>query len=94
MSREEKLIEKLKAYKITPRECYALLKILGYKENNKGKTSGSRIAYTHDNSKTIILHKAHGRDLMYRKECENIIKILEDGGLIWSYYSIINFWVL
>lgn len=75
-------IDKLKRGKISPRECYSLLKSLGYRESNKGKTSESRILFTHDTADSISLHRAHKRDLMYRGECEDILKILECGGLI------------
>lgn len=75
-------IDKLKRGKISPRECYSLLESLGYKRNNKGKTSGSRILFTHNTAESIWLHFAHKRDLMYKKECETIVKILERGGLI------------
>lgn len=75
-------IDKLKRGKISPRECYSLLESLGYKRNNKGKTSGSRIVFIHDTAESILLHVAHKRDLMYKKECEKIVNILENGGLI------------
>ena len=75
-------INKLKRGKISPRECYSLLESLGYRRNNKGKTSGSRVLFVHDTAEPILLHIAHKRDLMYKKECEKIVKILEKGGLI------------
>lgn len=76
-------IDKLKRGKISPRECYSLLKSLGYKVNNKGKTSGSRILFIHDTADPLWLHYAHGgRDLMYIDECKVIVKTLKKGGLI------------
>lgn len=62
MSKLSKLITKLldRNSIITYQELKYLLGKLGYVENNKGKTSGSRVAYSHPNTKHIIrLHKPH-----------------------------------
>ena len=85
MSRKDKLLEKLKNKKISPREFYALLKLLGYKENNKGKTSGSSIIFEHEYLPNIMLHKAHnGRDFVHKYECINLLNILKSEGIIWE----------
>ena len=76
-------IEKLKRGKISPRECYSLLESLGYRKSNKGKTSGSRVSFTHSTADSISLHNAHSkRDLMYIDECKMILKTLKKGGLV------------
>jgi hypothetical protein len=60
MGKLEKLLEKFskrpKTFKFT--ELKSLLIALGYKEFNKGKTSGSRVAYFNETTQHIIrLHK-------------------------------------
>ena len=62
MSKLNKLISKLLDRKsiITYQELKYLLGKLGYEQSNKGKTSGSRVAYFHPTTKHIIrLHKPH-----------------------------------
>jgi hypothetical protein len=62
MSKLNKLIIKLldRNSIITYQELKYMLGKLGYVENNKGKTSGSRVAYSHPKTKHIIrLHKPH-----------------------------------
>lgn len=78
----DKLLEQLKNKKISPKNYYKLLTELGYKEFNKGKTSGSARLYIHDTLDPLSLHKAHNRDFMHKYECIELIKILKRGGII------------
>ena len=62
MSKLNKLIIKIldRNSIITYQELKYLLGKFGYKQSNKGKTSGSRVAYIHPKTKHIIrLHKPH-----------------------------------
>lgn len=62
MSKFDKIIKKLlnPGAMMTFRELHYLLLKLGYEEKRTGKTSGSRIAYIHSESKHIIrIHKPH-----------------------------------
>lgn len=67
MSKEEKMIERLKAlpsdYTFT--EARALAGRFGYKEMSKGSTSGSRVLfYRERDGRKILLHKPHPGDVM------------------------------
>lgn len=60
MSKKEKLIARLlscpKDFNYS--EALTLLQFFGFAENNKGRTSGSRVEFVKDNY-TILLHKPH-----------------------------------
>lgn len=78
MVNQTKTIQKIKSGSgnITFIEVSSLLQHLGYKELNKGKTSGSRIKFI-KNNKPIYLHKPHPRKslLNYQiKELKNALK--------------------
>lgn len=46
-------------------EAKTLLRLLGFKEYNKGRTSGSRVKFYRESDKDIILlHKPHPGDVM------------------------------
>jgi hypothetical protein len=71
MSKEEKLVKRFltRPKDFTYDELRKMLKSLGYSEDQKGKTSGSRVAFCNDITKHIIrLHKPHpGNELkMYQ----------------------------
>ena len=61
MGQKEKLIEKLlsKPRNFTFNEAETLLGYFSYCRSNKGKTSGSRIIFTHLDYGSILLHKPH-----------------------------------
>lgn len=85
MSKYDKLIVKLlnRSSTVTYQEIAYLLGKLGYKETQKGKTSGSRVAFINKIEKHIIrLHKPHpGNELKdYMKK--EIISELKDKNLI------------
>ncbi|MBQ0014325.1 MAG: type II toxin-antitoxin system HicA family toxin [Oscillospiraceae bacterium] len=83
MSQKVKLISKLKTVPkdFTYDDAKALLEWLGYKESNKGKTSGSRVSFVKDNS-LIILHKPHPRKELLVVQVKELIRTLEQEGLI------------
>jgi len=62
MGKHEKLIEKLlrKPKNYTYNELAALLKGFGYKEEQRGRTSGSAIAFLNEKlNDKIMIHKPH-----------------------------------
>jgi len=83
MSRKEKLIKRLlgKPKDFSYDELRTLLKLFGYEELKKGKTSGSRVAFVNEKSMHIIrLHKPHPRKTLKRYQIEYVIEILKEKG--------------
>ena len=67
MSQLEKAIERLRTEPkdYSYEEAAYLLKNLGFQEDNKGKTSGSRVRFHRDSDKRIfLLHKPHPGSIM------------------------------
>ena len=67
MSRFEKAKDRLRSIPkdYTYSEAKFLLLHLGFEERNKGKTSGSRVAFHRQrDNKDILLHKPHAGDVM------------------------------
>lgn len=60
MSKKEKLIARLLSCPkyFNYNEAKSLLQFFGFAENNKGRTSGSRVEFAKGNY-TILLHKPH-----------------------------------
>ncbi len=85
MSRNEKLIEKLKKRPrdFTYDELKKLLGGLGFIEISKGKSSGSRVAFYHEQTKRIIwLHKPHPGNELKRYQTDLVLEVLKDMGVI------------
>ena len=83
MSKKEKAIERLRAcpkdYRYS--EAKVLLEMLGFYESNKGKTSGSRVAFCRESDKRVILlHKPHPGDEMDIGAVKALYRFLEDLG--------------
>ena len=58
-------------------EAKRLLEQLGFKEFQKGKTSGSRVKYYRESDKKIILlHKPHPGDIMDRGAVSDLLDYL------------------
>ena len=72
MSKLEKEIERLKSKPkdYTYEEAKSLLNKLGYIENNKGKTSGSRVIFINKENIKIELHKPHPRNVLKMYQIE------------------------
>lgn len=85
MSKKETLINKLlsQSASFTYEEAKSLMGKLGYIEKNKGKTSGSRVAFYHpDTKRFFILHKPHpGKELPSYAVKELIEHLLKEGRL-------------
>ena len=85
MSRKEKLLVRLllhpKDFSYT--ELKSLLNSMGYAEFNKGKTSGSRVAFIHSKSgHPIRLHKPHPKNILKSYQVDLIIEELKNENLI------------
>lgn len=85
MGRKEKLIEKLKLLPrdFTFEECSTLLGYLGYEMVNKGRTSGSRVAFVNNSTRSkLIMHKPHPRKELLTYQVKQLKEQLEEEGLI------------
>ncbi len=83
MSKRDKAIARIrgcpKDYRYS--EAKALLEMLGFEESNKGRTSGSRVAYYREaDSRVILLHKPHPGDEMDVGAVKQLYKYLKDFG--------------
>ena len=83
MSKEEKLIERLKSlpsdFKYS--EAKTLLERFGYEEKQKGKTSGSRLLFLREKDKlTVLLHKPHPGDVMKAYSVKDLLNTLKANG--------------
>ena len=64
-------------------ELQVLLNAMGYQEFNKGKTSGSRVAFINRNTNHIIrMHKPHPRNILKIYQVDLIIEELKKEKLI------------
>jgi len=83
MSKKEKQITRLlsKPKDFTFEELSSLLKTLGYTKDNKGKTSGSRIAFINLTSSCIIrLDKPHPNNELKAYLINYVISKLKENG--------------
>ena len=81
MNKIEKEIEKLKSRPkdFTYDELKKILNNLGFYENNKGRTSGSRVELKNKYiNKKIELHKPHPNNILKRYQIDNILKLLNE----------------
>lgn len=84
MSKIEKEIERLKSKPkdFTYDEAKRLLNNLGFIEDNKGKTSGSRVEFKNNSNRKIILHKPHPSNMLKSYQINDIIKLLKEWEVI------------
>jgi len=77
----DKAIARLKAAPCdyTYDEARSLLISLGYKEDNKGSTSGSRVMFHKEKSK-IMLHKPHPGNIMKQYMVRHLLTFLKERG--------------
>lgn len=80
MSKLEKEIKRLqsKPKDFTYDEAKKLLNKLGYFEDNKGKTSGSKVMFEKRNNKKIEIHKPHPSKVLKPYQINIILKCLEE----------------
>ena len=62
-------------------EFKSALEILGYSMTNKGKTSGSRVAFIKEQS-IIRIHKPHPKNIVKKGALKDVVKYLKDNNLI------------
>lgn len=85
MSRKDKLIERLlnRPADFEYNEAKSLLLKLGYREDNRGRTSGSRVAFIKDKTGFIIrIHKPHPGKIFKKYQVERLIEDLINQGEI------------
>ena len=51
-------------------------------KKDKGKTSGSRVMFIHDERKPILLHKPHPRKELLEYQLKQLLDVLEQEGLL------------
>ena len=85
MSQFDKAVERLKSCPkdYTYEEANSLLSKLGFIEDNKGKTSGSRVRFFREtDEKKICLHKPHPGSIMKSYAVKELVDFLEGIGEI------------
>lgn len=84
MGQKEKLIDRLKSNPkdFTFEDAETLLGHFTYSRGNKGKTSGSRVAFVSPQHPPILLHKPHPRKELLGYQVKQLVSILEQEGLI------------
>lgn len=80
MNKLEKEIKRLqsKPKDYTYNEAKTLLNKLGFYEDNKGKTSGSRVFFKNIKNRRIELHKPHPGKILKPYQINKILKNLEE----------------
>jgi len=84
MSKLEKLLERLKTKPkdFTYDEAKNILNKLGFYENNKGKTSGSRVAFINNKNVKIDLHKPHPGKILKNYQINKLLEKLKEWEVI------------
>lgn len=84
MSKFEKELKRLqtKPKDFTYDEAKNILNKLGFYEENKGKTSGSRVAFINDKEIKIELHKPHPGNVLKPYQINILINKLKEIGVI------------
>lgn len=84
MTKKDKLQERLLncPSDFTWAELKKLLLSLGYRENNAGKTSGSRVRFVSDKYAPILLHKPHPKPVVKVYMLKQVIEQLKKEGLL------------
>lgn len=84
MGTKEKLIERLKSLPndFTFDEIERLLTLFGYKMENKGKTSGSKVMFIDKQNRKILLHKPHPGNIIKRYALKDVLnKLFRNGNI-------------
>lgn len=84
MGQKDKLIRKLmsRPKDFTFEEAESLLNYFSYEKANKGKTSGSRVAFINDKGSVIMLHKPHPRKELLDYQVKQLLEALKQEELI------------
>lgn len=80
MSKLEKEIKRLQSRPkdFTYDELKKILNNLGFYENNKGKTSGSRVAFINKDNIKIDLHKPHPGNILKSYQIDKLLNKLKE----------------
>lgn len=81
--KEDKQIARIKSIPAdyTFSELKSILGRFGYDQKNRGKTSGSGVAfYRESDGKTIMLHSPHPKNTIGRATLREIVKKLQENG--------------
>ena len=80
MSKLEKEFERLKSKPkdFTYDELKKILNNLGFYENNKGRTSGSRVVFINKNNVKIDLHKPHPKNILKSYQINKLLNKLKE----------------
>ncbi len=85
MSQKQKLISRLTSNPkdFTFDDAKTLLEYFGYIQNNKGKTSGSRVMFTNSiTNVSIRLHKPHPDNILRNYQVKQLVDHLSQEGLL------------
>lgn len=87
MSQKDKIVQRLlsKPKDFTKEELRSLMSKLGFTENVKGKTSGSRIAFNKEVNGTefsYLFHDPHPRNYLLLYQIKEVINLLKEIGEI------------
>jgi len=64
-------------------ELETLLNQLGFEQDNKGKTSGSRVSFYHEGKQLQYLaHKPHPKSIIKEKALKDIVDFLKENKLL------------
>ena len=85
MTKKEKLKQQLLQFPkdFTFEELETILCQLGFEQDNKGKTSGSRVRFYHREKQLLYLaHKPHPQSIIKEKALKDIVVFLTENKLI------------
>ena len=84
MSKKDKLLQRLKSKPkdFTYYEAKAILNNFGFVEDNKGKTSGSRVIFANENGEKVEMHKPHPGSILKPYQVKKLIDVLEETEVI------------
>lgn len=85
MSTKDKLINRVLSIPsdLTYDELKKFLEIYNFKEDNRGKTSGSRVKFIREIDKAVIfLHKPHPENIIGKTALRAVIQTLKEQGAI------------
>lgn len=84
MSKKDKLVKRFlsRPKDFIWQELIVMLAGFGYAQQTAGKTSGSRVRFSHKSLPPIILHKPHPAKILKRYQIDQIIELLKNEGLL------------
>lgn len=85
MTKKEKLKHRLLQFPkdFTFEELETILCQLGFKQDNKGKTSGSRVRFYNQEKQLLYLaHKPHPQSIIKEKALKDIVDFLKENKLL------------